>query len=192
MCIRLRVPTIPRPSSRMSSDPRISSKATPFSKLAVARARQQKALPSVASRLSRWIPDRKMLRVARDDLAGFSNVELLETTFEAWPANRRSVPTDCRRAVMALGLPGDAVYESRRGALSQRFARGFWTRPGPDCAPSYSLSSRTFTFVERELGVPHRKLGTYLLARSKDGLTNQGYSGRSSTEGIRGSGNARH
>ena len=33
-------------------------------------------------------PGPEMLRVARDDLAGFSNVELLETTFEAWPANR--------------------------------------------------------------------------------------------------------
>jgi len=33
-------------------------------------------------------PGPEMLRVARDDLAGFSNVELLGTTFEAWPANR--------------------------------------------------------------------------------------------------------
>ncbi len=63
-------------------------------------------------------PGPEMLRGAREDLAGFSNVELLETTFEAWPANRRSVPTDCRRAVMALGVPGDAVYESRRGAFA--------------------------------------------------------------------------
>jgi len=33
-------------------------------------------------------PGSEMLRGAREDLAGFSNVELLETTFEAWPANR--------------------------------------------------------------------------------------------------------
>jgi SAM-dependent methyltransferase len=33
-------------------------------------------------------PGPEMVRVARDELAGFSNVELLETTFEAWPANR--------------------------------------------------------------------------------------------------------
>jgi SAM-dependent methyltransferase len=33
-------------------------------------------------------PGPEMLRGAREDLAGFSNVELLETTFEAWPANR--------------------------------------------------------------------------------------------------------
>jgi SAM-dependent methyltransferase len=33
-------------------------------------------------------PGPEMLREAREDLAGFSNVELLGTTFEAWPANR--------------------------------------------------------------------------------------------------------
>ena len=33
-------------------------------------------------------PGPEMLRGASEDLAGFSNVELLETTFEAWPANR--------------------------------------------------------------------------------------------------------
>jgi SAM-dependent methyltransferase len=33
-------------------------------------------------------PGPRMLRVARDELAGFSNVEFVETTFEAWPANR--------------------------------------------------------------------------------------------------------
>jgi SAM-dependent methyltransferase len=33
-------------------------------------------------------PGPEMLRVARDDLAGFGNVEFVETTFEAWPANR--------------------------------------------------------------------------------------------------------
>ncbi len=33
-------------------------------------------------------PGPEMLRYAREDLAGFSNVELLETTFEAWPTNR--------------------------------------------------------------------------------------------------------
>ena len=32
-------------------------------------------------------PGPEMLRCAREDLAGFSNVELLETTFEAWPTN---------------------------------------------------------------------------------------------------------
>ena len=33
-------------------------------------------------------PGPEMLRGAREDLAGFSNVELLETTFEAWPTNQ--------------------------------------------------------------------------------------------------------
>ncbi len=33
-------------------------------------------------------PGPEMLRGAREDLAGFSNVEFLETTFEAWPATQ--------------------------------------------------------------------------------------------------------
>jgi ubiquinone/menaquinone biosynthesis C-methylase UbiE len=33
-------------------------------------------------------PGSEMLRGARESLAGFSNVEFLETTFEAWPADR--------------------------------------------------------------------------------------------------------
>jgi SAM-dependent methyltransferase len=33
-------------------------------------------------------PGPEMLRGARESLAGFSNVEFLETTFEAWPPNR--------------------------------------------------------------------------------------------------------
>jgi SAM-dependent methyltransferase len=34
-------------------------------------------------------PGPEMLRGARESLAGFGNVEFLETTFEAWPPNRR-------------------------------------------------------------------------------------------------------
>jgi ubiquinone/menaquinone biosynthesis C-methylase UbiE len=33
-------------------------------------------------------PGPEMLRGARESLAGFSHVEFLETTFEAWPPNR--------------------------------------------------------------------------------------------------------
>ena len=39
---------------------------------------------------------------------------------------------------------------------------------------------------------PPRRLGTYLVVRSKDGLINQGYSGRSNKEVIPGDGARQH
>jgi ubiquinone/menaquinone biosynthesis C-methylase UbiE len=136
-------------------------------------------------------PGPEMLRGAREDLAGFSNVELLETTFEAWPANRGAF-----RLIIAAQSWHWVSPEVRLRKPQRRFRLTVRSRcldtSRSDCPPSYSLSSRTFTCVEPASGVPHRKLGTYLLVRSKDCFTNQGYSGRSSTENIRGSGNARH
>ena len=46
-------------------------------------------------------PGPEMLRGAREDLAGFSNVELLETTFKAWPANRGAFRTHFDRSLPA-------------------------------------------------------------------------------------------
>ncbi|WP_342635264.1 class I SAM-dependent methyltransferase [Rhizobium chutanense] len=37
-------------------------------------------------------PGAEMVRTARESLANFTNVELLETTFEAWPANKAVFP----------------------------------------------------------------------------------------------------
>ncbi len=61
---------------------------------------------------------KEIQKVPVTTLAGFSNVELLRDDVRGMAREPRSVPTDYRRAVMALGLPGDAVYESRRGAFA--------------------------------------------------------------------------
>ena len=63
-------------------------------------------------------PGSEMLRGARESLANFSNVEFLETTFEAWPHRPSGVPADHCRAVLALGVLGGAVQESCGGAFA--------------------------------------------------------------------------
>jgi hypothetical protein len=63
-------------------------------------------------------PGSETLRGARESLANFSNVEFLETTFEAWPHRPSGVPADHCRAVLALGVLGGAVQESCGGAFA--------------------------------------------------------------------------
>ena len=135
-------------------------------------------------------PGPEMLRGAREDLAGFSNVELLETTFEAWPANRGAF----RLFIAAQSwhwVSPEMRFTKAAEALSPNGSLAVFGHV-PVGLPTELLAQFKDIYLRPASGVPHRKLGTYLLVRSKDGFTNQGYSGRSSTEGIRGSGNARH
>ena len=75
-------------------------------------------------------PGPEMLRGAREDLAGFSNVELLETTFEAWPANRGAFRLILTAACPRPSIPRRATAWRRpmRSRLRSR-------RSPPACLP---------------------------------------------------------
>ncbi len=136
-------------------------------------------------------PGPEMLRGARENLAGFSNVELLETTFEAWPANRGAF-----RLIIAAQswhwVSPDMRFTKAAEALSPSGSLAVFGNV-PVGLPTELLAQFEDIYLRRTGNWgPHRKLGTYLLVHSKDGLTNQDYLGRSGTENIRGNGNARH
>ena len=136
-------------------------------------------------------PGPEMLCGAREVLAGFSNVELRETTFEAWSVNQGAF----RLIVAAQSwhwVSPEMRFTKAVEALSPNGSLAVFGNV-PVGLPTELLAQFEDIYLHRTGNCPpHRKLGTYLLVRSKDGLTNQGYSGRSSTKGIRGIGNARH
>ena len=139
-------------------------------------------------------PGPEMLRGAREDLAGFSNVELLETTFEAWPANRGAI-----RLIIAAQswhwVSPEMRFTKAAEALSPNGSLAVFGHVPVGLPTEFTelLAQFKDIYLRRtgEWGPPP-EAGYLLAGPFKDGFTNQGYSGRSSTESIRGSGDARH
>jgi ubiquinone/menaquinone biosynthesis C-methylase UbiE len=136
-------------------------------------------------------PGPQLLRGAREGLAAFSNVEFLETTFEAWSANQGGfrlifaaqswhwVSPEMRFAKAARALSSDGSL-AVLGHVPVGLPASLLTRFKEIC-----------TCVTPASGVLRRKLGICRMVRSKDGLTSRSYSGRLSTECIHGGGDTR-
>ncbi len=132
-------------------------------------------------------PGSEMLRVARESLVDFSNVEFLETTFEAWPVEPSSVPADHRSPVLALGVAGGAVSQRLprrfRGRVRSLFLDMFPWVYRPHCW----LASGKFISGGSTHGDRRRRAGICPVALSKDGLSSQVCSVPSSTGATAGS-----
>jgi SAM-dependent methyltransferase len=131
-------------------------------------------------------PGPDMLRGARESLADFGNVEFLEATFETWPAKREEF-----RLIIAAQSWHWVSPEVRFAKAAEVHSQYSGTFPW-DYLPPYSLYSRTFICVTPVTGVARRRLGTYPMVHSEDGLMSPGCSSPSRTEPIRGDGDRRH
>ena len=112
-----------------------------------------------------------MLRCARESLAGFTNVEFLETTFEAWPTNRAAF-----RLIIAAQswhwVSPEMRFAKAAEALSPHGSLAVFGHV-PVGLPTELLAQFQDIYLRRTGNWGRRrKLGTYLLVHSKDGLTN--------------------
>ena len=135
-------------------------------------------------------PGSEMLRGARESLAGFRNVEFLETTFGAWPIDRAAF-----RLIIAAQswhwVSPEVRFSKAAEALSRDGSLAVFGHVPSDCRGHCSISSRKFICAKQANGVPRPRPGTCQMAHSRDGLPSQACSGRSSTGAISGNGGTR-
>jgi SAM-dependent methyltransferase len=136
-------------------------------------------------------PGPEMLRGARESLAGFNNVEFLETTFEKWSGKQGSF-----RLIIAAQswhwVSPETRFKKAADALSTDGSLAVFGTFRWNCQPRCSQHSKKSICDKRADGILRRKLGTCPRVHSKIGLMSQGCSGRSGTQCIRGSGGTRH
>ena len=136
-------------------------------------------------------PGPEMLRGARESLAGFSNVEFLETTFEAWPATQG----EFRLIVAAQSwhwVSAEVRFVKAAEVLSPEGSLAIFGHvPVGLPAPLLAQFKEIYLRHTGKWGSPP-EAGTYRVVHSKDGLMNWGCSARSPIRVIPGNGRTRH
>ena len=94
-------------------------------------------------------PGSEMLRVARESLAGFSNVAFLETTFEAWPIER---------AAFRLGGTGGGAFAGTAAWVGPA-AGGRWRRRGRQSLRCGVRGQRGWLWLRIRREIPPWRLG---------------------------------
>ena len=135
-------------------------------------------------------PGSEMLRGARENLAGLSNVEFLETTFEAWPTDRAAF-----RLIIAAQswhwVSPEVRFSKAAEALSCDGSLAvFGHVPVGMPAPLLEQFKEIYLRQTGKWG-PRPRPGTCQMAHSRDGLPSQACSGQSSTGAISGNGGTR-
>jgi SAM-dependent methyltransferase len=96
-------------------------------------------------------PGSEMLRGARERLANFSNVEFLETTFEAWPTDR---------AAFRLIIAAQSGTGCLRRCVSRKLRRRFRVTVLSQCLDTFSgIAGAVARSVQRNLSAPYRQMG---------------------------------